>query len=88
MEERRRHCEAHEEFISAIASLTTEFKSFKAVVKFCVGAMLSITLLLASLLCTFSYKASTLYAQVQVNQERTVNHIGRSDAHGMVSNSR
>ena len=61
------YCDAHEDFIVAVTKLSTEVSAMRALFKWSLSAMLMVTIALMGVTVTFVYKASDLYAQVQVN---------------------
>ena len=68
------HCPQHEEFLVAVTELGCSVKAMRGLFKTVLSIMLTVTLFLAGITATFAYKASDLYAQVQVNTTEIVNH--------------
>jgi hypothetical protein len=68
------HCPQHEEFLIAVTTLSGDVKAMRWMFKGAMSVMLTVTIFLAGITATFAYKASGLYAQVQVNTTEIVNH--------------
>ena len=68
------HCPQHETFLVAVTTLSSDVKAMRVMFRGVMSAMLAVTILLAGITATFAYKASNLYAQVQVNTTEIVNH--------------
>ncbi len=69
-------CDAHGEFLVAVATLSADVRSMRGMFKWTISAMLSISLVLMGIAGTFAYKASDLATQVQVNKTKITIHHG------------